>query len=103
MAFLVMSLVALGFLVLLPLLLLKVVFALIWLPFRLLGLVLRIVFGVLFGVIGVVFSGAGIVLAVILALGLALVIPLLPVFLIGFGLWLLLRSTTPKPPLRLSA
>jgi hypothetical protein len=30
-------------------------------------------------------------------------IPLLPIVLIGVGLWLLVRAATPRPPLRLSA
>jgi hypothetical protein len=107
MAFLVMLLVGLGFLVILPLILLKVVLGLIFLPFRLLGLVFRIVFGVTFGVVGLVFrllfSAAGLVLALLVVVGVALLVPLLPVLLIGVGLWLLLRPTAPRPPLRLSA
>jgi len=103
MSFLIMLLVGLGFLVILPLLILKVVLGLIWLPFKLLGFVLRLVFGLVFGVIGLVFSAAGVVLALLLAVGLALVVPLLPVLAIGFGIWLLVRAASPKPPLRLSA
>jgi hypothetical protein len=103
MSFLIMLLVGLGFLVILPLLILKVVLGLIWLPFKLLGFVLRLVFGLVFGAIGLVFSVAGVVLAVLLAVGLALVVPLLPFLVIGVGIWLLVRAASPKPPLRLSA
>jgi hypothetical protein len=107
MAFLAMLLVGLGFLVILPLILLKLVLGLIFLPFRLLGLVFRVVFGVTFGVVGLVFrilfSAAGLVLALLVIVGVALLVPLLPFFLIGVGLWLLLRSSSPRPPLRLSA
>jgi hypothetical protein len=107
MAFLAMLLVGLGFLVILPIILLKLVLGLIFLPFRLLGLVFRVVFGVTFGVVGLVFrllfSAAGLVLALLVIVGVALLVPLLPFFLIGVGLWLLLRSSSPRPPLRLSA
>jgi hypothetical protein len=107
MAFLAMLLVGLGFLVILPLILLKLVLGLIFLPFRLLGFVFRLVFGVTFGVVGLVFrilfSAAGLVLALLVIVGVALLVPLLPFFLIGVGLWLLLRSSSPRPPLRLSA
>jgi hypothetical protein len=107
MAFLAMLLVGLGFLVILPLILLKLVLGLIFLPFRLLGLVFRVVFGVTFGVVGLVFrilfSAAGLVLALLVIVGVALLVPLLPFFLIGVGLWLLLRSSSPRPPMRLSA
>jgi hypothetical protein len=107
MAFLAMLLVGLGFLVILPLILLKLVLGLIFLPFRLLGLVFRVVFGVTFGVVGLVFrilfSAAGLVLALLVIIGVALLVPLLPFFLIGVGLLLLLRSSSPRPPMRLSA
>jgi hypothetical protein len=34
----------------------------------------------------------------------AVLVPLIPILMIGAGLWLLLRSSSaPKPPLRLSA
>jgi hypothetical protein len=108
MTFLVMLLVALGFLVILPLMLIKLVLGLIFLPFKLLGLVFRVVFGVTFGVVGLVFrllfSGVGLVLALLVAVGVALLVPMIPIILIGVGLWLLVRSTTRRPPpLRLSA
>jgi len=108
MAFLVMLLVGLGFLVILPLILIKLVLGLIFLPFRLLGLVLRVVFGVTFGLVGLVFrllfSGVGVILALLVVVGVALLVPLIPIVLIGVGLWLLVRSTARRPPpLRLSA
>jgi len=108
MTFLVMLLVGLGFLMILPLILIKLVLGLIFLPFKLLGLVFRVVFGVTFGLVGLVFrllfSGVGLVLALLVAVGVALLVPLIPIVLIGVGLWLLVRSTTRRPPpLRLSA
>jgi len=103
-----MLLVGLGFLVILPLILIKLVLGLIFLPFKLLGLVFRVVFGVTFGVLGLVFrvlfSGVGLVLALLVAVGVALLVPMIPIILVGVGLWLLVRSTTRRPPpLRLSA
>jgi hypothetical protein len=108
MTFLVMLLVGLAFLVILPLMLIKLVLGLIFLPFKLLGFVFRVVFGVTFGVVGLVFqllfSGVGLVLALLVLVGLALLVPLIPILLIGAGLWLLVRSTSRRPPpLRLSA
>jgi len=108
MAFLVMLLVGLGFLVILPLLLIKLALGLVLLPFRLIGLVFKVVFGVVFGVVGLVFrllfSGVGLVLALLFAVTLAVLVPLLPVLLIGGGLWLLIRSASAsRSPLRLSA
>lgn len=107
MTFLVMLFVALALLVLLPLILLKLVLGLIFLPFKLLGVIFRVVFGLTFGLVGLVFrilfSGVGLLLALFVAVGVALMVPLLPFLLVGVGLWLLLRSSTPRSPLRLSA
>ena len=107
MTFLVMLFVGLVFLVLLPLILLKLVLGLIFLPFKLLGVIFRVVFGLTFGLVGLVFrilfSGVGLLLGLLLAVGVALMVPLLPFLLVGVGLWLLLRSSAPRPPLRLSA
>jgi hypothetical protein len=103
MTFLAMLLVGLVFLVMLPLLLLKLILGLIWLPFKLLGFALRLVFGLVFGIIGLVFSGAGLLVVLLFVVAFAVVIPLLPILLIGVGLWLLVRAAAPKPPLRLSA
>jgi hypothetical protein len=108
MEFLVMFLVGLGLLVILPLLLLKLVLGLIFLPFKLLGLVFRVVFGVTFGILGLVFkvlfSGVGLVLALLFVAAVAVLVPLIPILMIGGGLWVLFRSSSAsKPPLRLSA
>ena len=108
MTFLVMLLAGLAFLVILPLILIKLVLGLIFLPFKLLGVVFRVVFGVTFGVAGLVFrllfSGVGLILALLVAVGVALLVPLVPFVLIGVGLWLLVRSTARRSPtLRLSA
>jgi len=107
MAFLVMLFVGLAMLVLLPLILIKLVLGLIFLPFKILGVVFRVVFGLTFGLVGLVFrilfSGVGLLLALFVVVGVALMVPLLPFLLVGVGLWLLLRSSTPRSPLRLSA
>ncbi len=107
MTFLALLLVGLAFLVIVPLLLLRLVLGLIFLPFKLLGVVLRVVFGVTFGLVGLVFrvlfSGVGLLLALFVLVGVVLLVPLLPFLLVGVGLWLLLRSSTPRSPLRLSA
>ena len=107
MAFLAMLFVGLAMLVLLPLILIKLVLGLIFLPFKILGVVFRVVFGLTFGLVGLVFrilfSGVGLLLALFVVVGVALMVPLLPFLLVGVGLWLLLRSSTPRSPLRLSA
>ncbi len=107
MAFLMMLFVGLVLLVLLPLILIKLVLGLIFLPFKILGAIFRVVFGLTFGLVGLVFrilfSGVGLLMALFVAVGVALMVPLLPFLLVGVGLWLLMRSPTPRPPLRLSA
>lgn len=77
--------------VLIPLLALKLLFGLavglVLLPFKLLGAVFRVVFGVVALVGKLLFTGAGVLLGV-LGLLLALVlVPLLPLLMLGLVFW----------------
>ena len=87
---------------LLPLLILRVafglLFGLIFLPFKLLGVVLKIVFGVVGLVFRVLFSGVGLVFALLAAVFFVVLLPLLPFALLGFGLWLVLRQSRRAAP-----
>ena len=95
------TLVGLAMLVTLPLVfvlvLVKVALALLFLPFKILGFVLRAVTGVLGAVFGLVFSGLGLGLGVLAFLAFAVLIPLLPVVLLGVGIWLVVRALRPRP------
>ncbi len=79
----------------LPILLLKVVFklvfGLVFLPFKLLGAVFHIAFGVVGGLFRVLFSGLGIVALLVAIVGAIILLPLLPLLLIGGVIWLLTR------------
>ena len=98
------GLVLLALVVVLPLLLigglLKLLFGLALLPFRLLGLV----FGVVGGLLLVLFKIGFVLLAILAVCGLfaggALTLALAPFILLGIGIWLLvrlLRSGSPLP------
>jgi hypothetical protein len=85
--------VGVSLLVAIPLMLLKVVFTLVFLPFRILGGLMRALAGVVAGVAGIAASGVGLLLAVGgLLLGLVL-LPLLPFLFVGALLWAALRMT----------
>ena len=74
-----------------------VVGAILWLvllPFRLLALVLKLAVVGVAGVVGLTFAVV-IGSVALLAVGLAILAPLLPVLLIVGGLWMLLRSRRP--------
>jgi hypothetical protein len=99
-------LVALGLalLIAIPLLLLKVAFGLVFLPFRILGAVLRGVASVLAGVGGVAAAVLGAAFAVggvLLGLVLLPLLPLLPLLFMGLVLWALLRATRRPATVRL--
>lgn len=80
-------------LVVVPLLLLKLVVFVVLLPFKLVGLVLKVAFGIV-GIVGsVLMAVAGAVFGVIAVAFMALLIPLLPLALIGGGIWLLVRAS----------
>lgn len=89
-------------LVALPLLLLRLVIGLVFLPFKLLGVVLRVVFGVVGLVFRVVFSGVGLVFALLAAVFFLVLLPLLPFALLGLGLWLVLREGRPRRALHVA-
>jgi hypothetical protein len=85
--------VGVSLLVAIPLLLLKGLFTLVFLPFRILGALLRVLAGVVAGVAGVAATGVGLLLAVGgLLFGLVL-LPLLPFLFVGTLLWAALRMT----------
>ena len=92
--------------VLLPLLILRVafglVFGLLFLPFKLLGLVLKVAFGVVGLVFRVLFSGVGLVFGLLAAVFVLVLLPLLPFALVGLGLWLVLREGRPRRALHVA-
>jgi len=91
---------------LLPLLILRVafglVFGLLFLPFKLLGVVLRVVFGLVGLVFKVLFSGIGLVFGLLVAVFFLVLLPLLPFALVGLGLWLVLREGRPRRALHVA-
>jgi hypothetical protein len=91
---------------LLPLLILRVAFGLVFgllvLPFKLLGLVLKIAFGVVGLAFRVLFSGIGLVFALLAAVFFFVLLPLLPFTLLGLGLWLILREGRPRRALHVA-
>jgi hypothetical protein len=99
------SLIGLGLfvaaLVLLPLLLLKLVFgvlfAVIALPFKLLGGLLKVAFGLVAGVLGVVVSGFGVVAMLAFGLLLLVALPLLPILLFAGFVWAVVKVLSPRP------
>jgi hypothetical protein len=92
--------------VLLPLLILRVafglVFGMLFLPFKLLGLVLKVAFGVVGLVFRVLFSGVGLVFGLLAAVFVLVLLPLLPFALVGLGLWLVLREGRPRRALHVA-
>jgi hypothetical protein len=74
----------------------KTALVLLFLPFKILGFVLKLVTGILGAVFGLVFSGLGLGLAVLAFVAFAVVIPLLPLELLGAGIWLLVRAARPR-------
>ena len=94
---------AFGALVFLPLLLLKVLFGLVLLPFRLVGLVFRIVFGLFGGLLKVGFGLVGLVVGILALAFFVVLLPLLPFLVVGGFVWLLARLARPRPAVRLIA
>lgn len=90
-------------LVFLPLLLLKLVFGLVALPFKLVGLAFRVVFGVLGGLFRVGFGIVGIVGGILAMAFFVVLLPLLPLLLVGGFVWLMARLARPRPAVRLIA
>ena len=83
-------------------LLLKSVFALVFLPFHLVGLVLRIAFGAVGLVFRVLFTGLGLLAGVLAFVLFLVVLPLLPLAIVGFVVWLIVRETRPRHSLRIA-
>jgi hypothetical protein len=90
-ALVILALMGVG-LLLLPLLLLKLALGLVLLPFKILGAVFQVVFGLLGAVFRVLFSGVGILLGLLAAVLFFVLLPLLPLFLLGLGIWVLVRT-----------
>jgi hypothetical protein len=78
-----------------PLLLLKLLLFVVLLPFKILGLVFKVLFGVI-GVVGsVLMAVAGVVVGVVVLAFSLLLIPLLPLVVIGGVIWLIARANRP--------
>jgi hypothetical protein len=75
----------------------KLAVTLLILPFKILGFVLRLVFGIVGAVVGLLFSGLGLGLAVLAVVAVAILAPLLPILLVGMGIWLVVRAARPRP------
>ena len=94
------TLLALAMVVAVPLILVVVVFkvalALLFLPFKILGFVLRLVTGILGAVFGLLFSGLGLGFAVLAFVAVAVLIPLLPLVVLGLGIWIVVRAARPR-------
>lgn len=90
-AVMIVAAVGVSLLVAIPLMLLKVAFTLVFLPFKILGGLLRGLAGLVAGLFGVLAGGFGLILAVGgLLLGLVL-LPLLPFLFVGALFWAALR------------
>ena len=87
--------VAVGALIVIPILAFKVLFSLVLLPFRILGAVFGVLFGLAGGLLKLAFSGF-IAIGVLCGLALCVVLlPLLPFLLIGGFIYLLLKAFQP--------
>ena len=93
------GLLFLGLLLAVPILLLgvmlRLVFAIAFLPLRLAGLALKLTFGLAFGVVGLVLGLVALVVGCVV-MGAVLLIPLLPVLLLAAFVWLVYRLTRRK-------
>jgi hypothetical protein len=78
-------------------LLLKLVLFAVSLPFRVIGLAFKLVFGIFGLVFKVLFSAAGLVGALVACFVVVMMLPLLPLLLVGAGLWLMTRPLRPCP------
>jgi hypothetical protein len=95
-ALVVLFLVA-GALVVIPLLALKLLCGLVFLPFRILGAIFSVGFGLLGGLLKLLISGV-VFLGVVLVLLLSVVLlPLLPFVLLGGVIWLVVKAFQPRP------
>ena len=103
MGVLIFLMFAFAALVLLPLLFLKVLFGLVVLPFKLVGLVFRIVFGLFGGLLRVGFGLVAVVAALLAMAFFLVLLPLMPFLIVGGFVWLLARLARPRPAVRLIA
>jgi hypothetical protein len=97
MAVLLMLFLVVGFLILVPLLIvglvLKLAFALVLIPFKVAGLAIRLALLLVFGVVALILAGTAVIL-----------IPLLPILFLAAGIWLIVRLTRrPHPAAGLAA
>jgi hypothetical protein len=86
-----------GALVVIPLLALKLLLSLVFLPFRILGAVFSVLFGLAGALIKLLASGmvaVGVCFALVLCV---VLLPLLPFILIGGFIWLLIKAFSPQP------
>ena len=90
----------LGFILLIPLMILgfvlRLVFAIVLLPLKLAGLALKLTFGLVAGLIGVVVGGIALFVTCLI-LGTVLLIPLLPAVFAVAAIWLIWRLARRKP------
>lgn len=97
---LLLLIVLVGFVLLVPLMIvgvaLRIAFGILLLPFKLAGLALKLTFGLVAGLVGVVLTAAALV-AVLVVTGAVLIIPFLPLLLVGGGIWLIWRMTRRRP------
>ena len=89
-----------GFLLLLPLmivgLLLRLIFGLAMLPLKLAGFAIKLTFGLVAGLVGLV-VGLALLAVFVVTAGAFLLIPLLPIVLIGGAAWIVWRILRRKP------
>lgn len=105
---LLLGLVVLFLLIAVPLLILKTLVGFVlWialLPFKILGAILHLVLGLFGAGAKLLVGGMGLVVAILGVLVAVVLLPLLPLFLLGGFVWLLVRAARPRPgTLRLSA
>ena len=103
MGVLIFLMLAFGAFVLVPLLLLKLVFGLVFLPFKLVGLVFRVVFGALGGLVRVGFGLVGVIGGLLAMAFFLVLLPLMPLLLVGGFVWLVARLARPRPAVRFIA
>jgi hypothetical protein len=93
------ALLALFALLLVPFILLgvafKVLFGLMLLPFRVIGGVFHAFFGLLAGLFGLAAGGIGLLFGLVAAVVVLVLLPLAPLLLLGGIVWLALKAFTP--------
>jgi len=93
------ALLALCALLLLPLVLLgvacKVLFALVLLPFRIIGGLFHAIFGLAAGLLGLAAGGVGLLFGLAVTILVVVLLPLAPLLLLGGIVWLALKAFSP--------